>query len=468
MCKANVSLSEKNGDMNSQGSNRNQRPVHVSSRPALGQKSATPPRRTRPKRPPSNFASRFSPILSGWALLPLRAFLGITFTFAALQKLANPNFFNHSSPIGIYASLVASGRISPIHALIGHLLPYATPIGIMIAVGELAVGIGTLLGIWTRIAALGGAMLSFTLFLTVSFHSSPYFTGADIVFFFAWIPLIVAGSGGLYSLDALIGQRVRHEAGLAADPPVAIAFVQVRSFCGHHVEGRCDAREDSKCEIRGCPVLDQPSQSPRQSADLQRRAFVVGGAAAGAVAIGAGVLAGAAAVLGRAIGGAKAVKSSTVTLAFGAGSHHSTSTTVVQGRSTTTSRAPGTTTTLTPSTTNPSTTTTTATKTTLPGTVIGKITQIPVGGAARFTDPATKNPALALQPTKGSLVAFTAICPHAGCQVGFSSTAKTIVCPCHGSQFNATTGAVLEGPATKGLTSIHIAVSSTGEIYVDG
>ena len=37
--------------------------------------------------------------------------------------------------------------------------------------------------------------LSLTLFLTVSFHSSPYFTGADIVFLFAWTPMALAGAG---------------------------------------------------------------------------------------------------------------------------------------------------------------------------------------------------------------------------------------------------------------------------------
>lgn len=35
------------------------------------------------------------------------------------------------------------------------------------------------------------------LFLTVSYHTSPYDTGADIVFFFAWMALILAGSGGV-------------------------------------------------------------------------------------------------------------------------------------------------------------------------------------------------------------------------------------------------------------------------------
>ena len=42
---------------------------------------------------------------SGWALVPLRLFLGITFTFAALQKLANPAYLNGSSPLSVQATI---------------------------------------------------------------------------------------------------------------------------------------------------------------------------------------------------------------------------------------------------------------------------------------------------------------------------------------------------------------------------
>ena len=114
--------------------------------------------------------------MASWALLPLRAFLGFTFCFAGLQKLTNPNFFNAQSPSSIQAQLIAANRISPLHVLLGHLLQFATPLGIVIALGELAVGIGALLGLWTRIAALGGMALSAMLFLTVM--TAPQIMGA--------------------------------------------------------------------------------------------------------------------------------------------------------------------------------------------------------------------------------------------------------------------------------------------------
>ena len=73
------------------------------------------------------------------------------------------------------------------------------------------------------------------LFLTVSFHASPYFTGADIVFFFAWMPLIIAGGGTRLSLDAWIQRRVARKAGQPSPELVAIPFSTVQAICGNYV-----------------------------------------------------------------------------------------------------------------------------------------------------------------------------------------------------------------------------------------
>jgi Rieske Fe-S protein len=58
----------------------------------------------------------------------------------------------------------------------------------------------------------------------------------------------------------------------------------------------------------------------------------------------------------------------------------------------------------------------------------------------------------------GSTVhAFSATCTHEGCQVG-SVANGLISCPCHGSQFDATTGAVARGPATRPLPEVAVTV----------
>jgi thiosulfate dehydrogenase [quinone] large subunit len=82
-----------------------------------------------------------------------------------------------------------------------------------------------------------------------------------------------------------------------------------------------------------------------------------------------------------------------------------------------------------------------------------------------FQDPATGDPAIVIQATAGHFVAFDAVCPHAGCTVGYSPANSLIVCPCHGSEFNPATGARVAGPAPHGLRSIQIAESSNGQLY---
>ncbi|MDR2988559.1 MAG: DoxX family protein, partial [Nocardiopsaceae bacterium] len=154
-----------------------------------------------------------SSYLIGRVLLPLRGFLGFTFCFAGLQKLANPRFFDAADPASIQSQLAGAVRFSPIHALISPLTHVAVPLGILIAFSELAIGVATLLGLWTRLAAIVGILLSFMLFLTVSFHASPYYTGSDIVFVFAWTPLALAGAGSVLSLDEAIARRVHQRDG---------------------------------------------------------------------------------------------------------------------------------------------------------------------------------------------------------------------------------------------------------------
>ena len=66
--------------------------------------------------------------------------------------------------------------------------------GYAIAFGEIAVGIGTLVGLLARVAALGGALISLSLWLTVSWSTTPYYYGNDLAYLMAWLPLVLAGA----------------------------------------------------------------------------------------------------------------------------------------------------------------------------------------------------------------------------------------------------------------------------------
>jgi nitrite reductase/ring-hydroxylating ferredoxin subunit len=54
----------------------------------------------------------------------------------------------------------------------------------------------------------------------------------------------------------------------------------------------------------------------------------------------------------------------------------------------------------------------------------------------------------------GNLHAFDDTCPHMGCSlVEGKLDGTTVTCPCHGSQFDVVSGAVLRGPAKQPVRS---------------
>jgi thiosulfate dehydrogenase (quinone) large subunit len=154
----------------------------------------------------------------GWILLPLRAFLGVTFLYAGISKLTDPHYLDGASSQGVHSQMVHAAVTSPIGGLVSLSADHATITGLLIAFGEIAVGLGALLGLLTRLAALGGVLLALSFFLTVSWTTRPYYYGADIVFAFAWTPLLIAGDGGLYSVSAWLRAAVRRDMGLPPQP----------------------------------------------------------------------------------------------------------------------------------------------------------------------------------------------------------------------------------------------------------
>jgi Rieske Fe-S protein len=92
---------------------------------------------------------------------------------------------------------------------------------------------------------------------------------------------------------------------------------------------------------------------------------------------------------------------------------------------------------------------------------LGPTSKIPVGGGEIFPGPQV----VVTQPTAGEFKAFSAVCTHMGCIVSQVSNG-TIDCPCHGSQYSITTGAVVAGPAPRPLPAKLIKVSG-GDVFLD-
>jgi Rieske Fe-S protein len=91
---------------------------------------------------------------------------------------------------------------------------------------------------------------------------------------------------------------------------------------------------------------------------------------------------------------------------------------------------------------------------TTPANALAAASEIPVGSGKIFTGPKV----VVTQPTAGDFKAFSAVCTHMGCIVGTVSNG-TIDCPCHGSQYSISTGAVVAGPAPRPLPAEQIKVS---------
>ena len=87
------------------------------------------------------------------------------------------------------------------------------------------------------------------------------------------------------------------------------------------------------------------------------------------------------------------------------------------------------------------------------GTVLGAAREIPVGGGKIFATAKV----VVTQPVRGRYLAFSAICTHVGCVVSEVANG-TIDCPCHGSEFKITNGAVVTGPAPSPLPKKQIKI----------
>jgi thiosulfate dehydrogenase [quinone] large subunit len=99
------------------------------------------------------------------------------------------------------------------------------------------------------------------------------------------------------------------------------------------------------------------------------------------------------------------------------------------------------------------------------GRTIASLASVPVGGAVPFSGPGGQ-PCALFRLAQNDVVAFSRICTHAGCVVGYDQSAKLLVCPCHGAEFDPSRGAApVAGPAPTPLPSIHVVVDQ-GEIVL--
>lgn len=189
-----------------------------------GQRNSLKPSQTQPRRdsrgpkqprPLDTRGNRRWPpgVLESWrsqssAMRLLRAFLGVTFAYAGMQKFRDPGYLSSSSPTFIGTQLKEFAGGSPIAWLLHPMVHFPVVIGIAVVVAELAIGLGTLLGVAPFAMAISGAATNVLLWLSATWHVHPYFLGSDSIYAVAW---------AAYALGVL---EVAHSL-TAADPPIA-------------------------------------------------------------------------------------------------------------------------------------------------------------------------------------------------------------------------------------------------------
>lgn len=145
----------------------------------------------------------------GVVLLPLRLLLGFIALSAGLDKLTDPVYFDggvRGSMVSWLSSLEPWTAAQP---LLSFAVAHPVAAGLTVAFTQVTVGVLTLFGLWQRLAAAVGALLSLALLATVSWRSGPAYDTPDVALLAAWSPLVIAGAP-VCSLDArLAGEAWR-------------------------------------------------------------------------------------------------------------------------------------------------------------------------------------------------------------------------------------------------------------------
>lgn len=152
----------------------------------------------------------------GVVLLPLRVFLGFISVYAGMGKLCDPVYFDGGKRGSMTKWLNTLHPWEVAEPLRQFALQHPVGSGLVIAFFQVIVGVLTVLGLWQRVAAVVGAMLSAALIVTVSWKTVPAYDAPDIIYLAAWSPLIIAGAP-VYSADGRLASEAWRTLGPRAD-----------------------------------------------------------------------------------------------------------------------------------------------------------------------------------------------------------------------------------------------------------
>jgi len=165
-----------------------------------------------------------------WSVRLLRLWLGITFTYAGIDKALDGGFLNPEATTYIGKQLAGFAQQSPISPLLNKMIEHATLVGAGTMVGEIAIGLATLFGVLPFLAALAGAGLSASLWLSSSFHTTPYFLASDTAYLIMWLVFALSVMPRKRTVSRVLNVDRRGAIGIGVVGVLSIAFASLGNF----------------------------------------------------------------------------------------------------------------------------------------------------------------------------------------------------------------------------------------------
>jgi thiosulfate dehydrogenase [quinone] large subunit len=159
-----------------------------------------------------------------WSVRLLRLWLGITFTYAGLHKALDGGFLNPEATTYIGKQLAGFSQQSPISPLLNKMVEHATLVGAGTMVGEIAIGLATLFGVLPFLAALAGAGLSASLWLSSSFYITPYFLASNTAYLIMWLVFALSVMPRKRTVSRVLNVDRRGAIGIGVVGALSIAF----------------------------------------------------------------------------------------------------------------------------------------------------------------------------------------------------------------------------------------------------
>ena len=170
-------------------------------------------------------------------------------------KARQPQLLQRQGPISIQAQMIGAVRTEP-HPL-ARQPPDAVrqPIGVVIAYSEVAIGLGALLGLWTRVAAIGGALLSLSLFLDGELSRVALLHGRGHRLLLRVDAVHRGGRRVALSLDAKIADAAATRGWALTTRTRADRLREGPELCGNSRQGHVRRPRGLPCDAGLCPVL---------------------------------------------------------------------------------------------------------------------------------------------------------------------------------------------------------------------